>query len=368
MKAVENFFASSLYFSAGALARVVERLAIECWKPAGISPSQGQILVYMLSCAKSQPTGTNMIARNLRLSPSTVTRLLDGLEKKGLVLRFVYDNFRMVCPSLKASDLQDTLDQCDFDFARRCAELLGEDGPGICQFLNETTDRLANPDIYSPKKTNMDIPERGRKIEPVYLVEAITYEAYVALIDELVATGRTTGPDQSEAFVHYTALNQQRMHRIGKLLVVDPTAAEMIQSVTLPQTWLVLTEAWCGDAAQSLPVMHALAMLNPVISLRLLMRDEHPELMDRYLTNGVSRSIPKLIGIDTLTGEELFTWGPRPSVLQEIFYRMKGEGVEYHAIKEELQRWYNKDKTLSIQLELATAASGAVNTDVGMTA
>lgn len=211
----------------------------------------------------------------------------------------------------------------------------------------------------------MDTPETGRKIEPSYLEKAITYAAYVQLVDELVAAGRTTGPDQSAAFVHYTVLSQQRMHRIGKVTVVDPAVAAMIRSITLPQTWVVLTEAWCGDAAQSLPVMNALAVLNPLISLRLLMRDEHPELMDRYLTNGISRSIPKLIGIDMLTRDELFTWGPRPAVLQERFYRMKAQGMEYHAIKEELQRWYNKDKTMSIQVELATLASAG--SEVGMT-
>ena len=212
----------------------------------------------------------------------------------------------------------------------------------------------------------MDASATGPKIEPFYLEKALTYAAYVLLVDELVGAGRTTGPDQSEAFVHYTVLSRQRMHRIGKVTVVDPGVAAMIRSITLSQTWLVLTEAWCGDAAQSLPVMNAMAMLNPLISLRLLMRDENPELIDRYLTNGVSRSIPKLIGIDPVTREELFTWGPRPAVLQESFYRMKAEGMENHAIKEELQRWYNKDKTLSIQVELATLASAASR--VGMTA
>jgi hypothetical protein len=167
--------------------------------------------------------------------------------------------------------------------------------------------------------------------------------------------------------VHYTQLNQQRMHRIDKSIVLLPEAATLIRSITLPQTWLVLTEAWCGDAAQSLPVMHALAALNPLITLRLLMRDENPLLMDRYLTNGVSRSIPKLIALDDITLEELFTWGPRPAVLQKEFMQMKAAGMEYHAIKEELQRWYNKDKTVSIQQELASLAAGA-STSVGLTA
>jgi Thioredoxin len=221
--------------------------------------------------------------------------------------------------------------------------------------------------IFTPlkKEKNMDT---GRKVESSYIKKAMRYETYTKLISDLLTAGRTTGPDQSEAMIHYTELNQQRMHRVEKSILVLPSAEALIRSINLPQTWLVLTEAWCGDAAHSIPIMHALAALNPLIDLRLLLRDENPELMDRYLTNGVSRSIPKLIGLDTTTLEELFTWGPRPAPLQEVFLQMKGQGTEFHAIKEELQRWYNKDKTVAVQQELATLAAGAVRVDMGLTA
>jgi hypothetical protein len=206
----------------------------------------------------------------------------------------------------------------------------------------------------------MEVPMVNRKIEPLYLEKAITYPAYTALVAELLAKDRTTGPDQSAAMVHYTQLNQQRMHRLDKSIVLQPEAENLVRRITLPQTWLVLTEAWCGDAAQSVPVMHALAALNPLIGIKLLLRDDNLGLMDRYLTNGVSRSIPRLIGLDTTTAEELFVWGPRPAPLQEIFMQLKTSGMDFHLIKEELQRWYNKDKTVTIQQELSTAASSVV--------
>lgn len=207
-----------------------------------------------------------------------------------------------------------------------------------------------------------------RKVESSYVEKGITYQAYTQLIGDLLAAGRTTGPDQSEAMIHYTELNQQRMHRVEKSIVLLPPSEALIRSIGVPQTWLVLTEAWCGDAAHSIPIMHVLATLNPLIDLRLLFRDENPELMGRYLTNGVSRSIPKLIGLDTATLEELFTWGPRPAPLQEIFTQLKGDGMEFHAIKEELQRWYNKDKTIAVQQEIATLAAGAAHLTIGLTA
>jgi hypothetical protein len=220
---------------------------------------------------------------------------------------------------------------------------------------------------FTAKIKFMKVPE-ARKIESAYLEEAITYEAYTTLIADVLSQGRTTGPDQSEAMVHYTQLNQQRMHRQEKSMVLLPSAETLILSIGQPQTWLVLTEAWCGDASQSIPVMHALAVLNPLIELKFLLRDENLPLMDRYLTNGVSRSIPKLIGIDTTTSEEIFTWGPRPAPLQAIFMEMKAAGLEHRLMVEEFQRWYNKDKTVTLQQELSTIASSVAGASVGMTA
>jgi hypothetical protein len=203
----------------------------------------------------------------------------------------------------------------------------------------------------------------ARKIGSEYLEKAMDYAAYKKLIEDLLAEGKSTGPHQSAAFTHYSQLNVQRTHRLEKTMQLLPEVTELALQVTRAQTWLVLTEGWCGDAAQSIPVMHAIAQANPLIKLRFLLRDENLELMDQYLTNGVSRSIPKLIALDA-SQEELFSWGPRPAPLQELFYRMKAEGLAFDASKEELQRWYNKDKTITIQQEIAALLknSGTVTT------
>ena len=200
----------------------------------------------------------------------------------------------------------------------------------------------------------MPTPEPIRKISSEYLAKALSYETYKQLITDLFARGQSTNPQPSEALTHYSQLNLQRMHRLDKTTEISPEIRQQLAQPVRPQTWLVLTEGWCGDAAQSIPVMEALARLNPDITLRYLLRDQNLELMDQHLTNGVSRSIPKLIAVDNATGEELFSWGPRPAALQELFYKMKADGMPFDNIKEELQRWYNKDKTQSIQQELAT--------------
>ncbi len=203
----------------------------------------------------------------------------------------------------------------------------------------------------------MNSPGTHRKVDAAYLEKALPYESYVRMMDDLLAQGKTTGPNQSEAYIHYTQLSQQRMHRLEKTTILIPAVKDAMLSVVRPQTWLILTEAWCGDAAQSLPVIQALAQLNPLVTLRLLLRDENLELMDQYLTNGISRSIPKLIAVDSVTREELFTWGPRPTALQELFMKMKSEGIPHDHMVEEFQHWYNKDRTTAIQTEVAGLAA-----------
>ena len=68
---------------------------------------------------------------------------------------------------------------------------------------------------------------------------------------------------------------------------------------------MVLTEGWCGDAAQVLPVINKIASLSDFIDLKIILRDEHEELMNKFLTNG-SKSIPKLVAIDENKKGDLF--------------------------------------------------------------
>src|SRR5215210_566608 len=106
------------------------------------------------------------------------------------------------------------------------------------------------------------------------------------------------------------------MKTIDETIQVVPEIESLITSVQQPQTWIVLTEGWCRDAAQIVPVLHALAKLNSNIELRLLLRDDNLDLMDQYLTNGKSRSIPRLIAVDSDVKEELFNWGASPAIQQ----------------------------------------------------
>ena len=114
--------------------------------------------------------------------------------------------------------------------------------------------------------------------------------------------------------------------------------------------WLIITEGWCGDAAQNIPIIEKIAAENSNIETRYILRDENLELMDVYLTNN-ARSIPKLIALDAKTLEEIGAWGPRPQAAMDYFYEMKAQGLEKPQMMENLQRWYLQDKEKSVQTE-----------------
>lgn len=182
---------------------------------------------------------------------------------------------------------------------------------------------------------------------------SMSYAEYQSLVAELHAQNRTTGPNQSEQYLHFSKMNETRMKRLDKTVEILPEYAAVVSQIAQKQIWIVITEAWCGDAAQSLPVIDKLASLNPNIEVRYVLRDDGNELIEGFLTNG-GRSIPKLI-VTNQDSEVLFDWGPRPEALQEkvLEYRNSPEPKpDYSRFQEEIQLWYFKDKTQSIQQEI----------------
>jgi hypothetical protein len=176
----------------------------------------------------------------------------------------------------------------------------------------------------------------------------ISYQAYRELVKQLVEQKTTTGKDKTRVLAHYTKLNDKRMNRWDKTLKIPKVAQQKISGFEQPIIWLVIVESWCGDGAHVLPVLNKIAELNNHIQLKIVLRDDNPELMDLFLTNE-SRSIPKLIMIDTETGDVLNSYGPRPSEATSLVSRYIAKyGRLTPEFKEDLQHWYNNDKGQNI--------------------
>ena len=176
-----------------------------------------------------------------------------------------------------------------------------------------------------------------------------TYSEYKALTEEQVKEGMCATPE----LLDYTKLNLQRMKRLDKTVELRPEVTNALNKLSRKLNWIVISEGWCGDAAQNVPVLAKIAEAsNGKVSLEFVLRDQNLELMDLYLTNG-GRSIPKLICLDAETQQESGTWGPRPAKAQELFMKLKNEGIPKEEFIAAVHSWYTSDKTQSMQLEMA---------------
>jgi len=185
------------------------------------------------------------------------------------------------------------------------------------------------------------------------LKKGISYKAYRSLVSDLLTSGKSTGIEQSEALLDYSMLNDRRMKRLDKTIQLSEETITTAKSVQEPVIWLVLSEGWCGDAAQTLPIINKIANQSDFIDLKIVLRDENEELMNQFLTNG-GKSIPKLIALNK-HNEVINSWGPRPSFATKMVKDYKEKHGQLDAdFKQDLQVWYNKDKGADTQKDMLT--------------
>ncbi len=185
--------------------------------------------------------------------------------------------------------------------------------------------------------------------------EKMSYQEY----RERIAAQDDTGPPDDEKAVSYrkyTSLNIQRMSRLDKTTKPTERIKEVVGGLQREYLVTTLTEGWCGDAAQNIPVLEKIAELSDKIETSYVLRDQHLELMDEFLTGG-GRAIPKAIIQDKETGNIVATWGPRPEAAQRMVAEYKALNEEdrqaYSEFVVEVQKWYAKDRTQSFQAEWA---------------
>jgi thiol-disulfide isomerase/thioredoxin len=190
------------------------------------------------------------------------------------------------------------------------------------------------------------------------LAKTYTYDTYRLRLQSLLFEGKSSGDEQSEDLLHYSEMNNTRMDRLDKTMIISPETELFLANLQTEYIWLVLSESWCGDAAQILPIINKMVHFSEKIELSIIFRDENPELMNKYLTNG-GRSIPKLLILNKSTLEVVADWGPRPEQAVQLILDYKAKfGIIDEKVKEELQMWYLHDKGISTQNEIIELLKG----------
>lgn len=184
----------------------------------------------------------------------------------------------------------------------------------------------------------------------IFSGQGMDYQTYRTLVDQLLLEGKATGDVTYD--LHYTKMNVQRMTRVDKTVSLTDELILTIGDLKSNYKFLVITEGWCGDAAQIVPVFNKIATASlSKIDLKFVLRDKNLPLIDAHLTNG-GRAIPVLLVLNETGDKVLASWGPRPQVLQELLKEWRTETTEMTVLAEKLHGWYAKDKTLSTQAEL----------------
>lgn len=199
------------------------------------------------------------------------------------------------------------------------------------------------------------------KLTQIELDQAFSYAQYHKLMTELVQHQKTE--QYNESLINYTRMNIIRMERLDKTTKIQDATQLLLKEIDRPIHLLIITEPWCGDAAQIIPVINKMTTFTPHLSHSCLLRDQHLELMDQYLTDG-ARSIPMILILDvTADHQVLGHWGSRPFIahgmmmkgLDEWRSMPAGEAKDLYKrnLYTKLQKWYARDKTNSIQEEFS---------------
>jgi MarR family transcriptional regulator, organic hydroperoxide resistance regulator len=140
MKTSESRYCSCIYFSSAAFARKIEKIAVESWKPVGLAPSHGYLLMCVIDEPGIQP---GCLADQLQLQPSTITRLIEKLEEKKLVVRTTEGKLTNVYPTPKSKEMYGKLKECTRNFHDACTGMLGkEETCRLVSIMNKMADKF----------------------------------------------------------------------------------------------------------------------------------------------------------------------------------------------------------------------------------
>ena len=190
-------------------------------------------------------------------------------------------------------------------------------------------------------------------ITQAILDKALSFQQYLDLTKSIIGSTGPQGMYAQESTMRYTKSNLERMNKTLENTVISQRLYNQLSELKEEWIWLVISEPWCGDASWGVPALYLIANCSDKIDFRIILRDEHLDIMNAYQTNG-GNSIPKLICLRKKDLVELGTWGPRPAILHEQVLRWKNEpGLDFKESVRQLHAWYEADMSRGIEEELS---------------
>jgi hypothetical protein len=127
-----------------------------------------------------------------------------------------------------------------------------------------------------------------------------------------------------DAFKAQMTRNRDRLEENERRAQLRPEDVAAFRDLPRALHVLVLAEDWCGDVLANLPVLFRLARESGKLNLRIFLRDQNDDLMQRYLNQGKFKSIPVFAFFDE-DFHEVGHWIERPASVTELRAKRRRE-------------------------------------------
>ncbi len=124
MEKGESKYCGCLYYSANALSRIMTKMADEAFSVTGLSSSYAFLLMTVNDKPGIQP---KEISQQMQLTPSTVTRLIEKMEHRGLLERKPAGRTTQVYPTDSSLELDKKIKEAWKGLYYKYSELLGKE-------------------------------------------------------------------------------------------------------------------------------------------------------------------------------------------------------------------------------------------------
>lgn len=170
-----------------------------------------------------------------------------------------------------------------------------------------------------------------------YWQKAISFDEYLKDAEK-----RINEPDPNDDHNGYYELGMVRMHRTLKTYHRDEVDVEILKSKNFKGKILIISEAWCGDASATVPVISK--FFEGFNEVKIFLRDDDHSLINQFLTDG-AQAIPKILILDEAF-QVLHTWGPRPAYGTELLKKFKANPETYprEDFYNDIQVYYAKNR------------------------
>lgn len=172
-----------------------------------------------------------------------------------------------------------------------------------------------------------------------YWDKGISFEKYLKNTEETIQKLEVS---DDTGMLEYHKLGLQRMTRMVQRYSPDAEQLKTLESKHFTGKVLIISESWCGDASQCLPTVSK--FFEGKNEVRIVYRDENPDLMNQFLTNG-AQAIPIVLLLDE-NYNVINHWGPRPAHGLELLKKFKENPETYprEQFYNDLQVYYAKNK------------------------